>query len=215
MGPLNASLDYLRNIVRHAMHYIARVLNRISSGKLSPNSVTVIGLLAHVPIAHLIATRHNRWAAALLVIFGLFDVLDGELARFQKSSSAVGMFLDSATDRVKEILLYCGMMAFLIQGPVTSTALVVLVAALGVSILITYLNAWGEAVLASTSDKNRTINKTFRGGLLGFDARMVLIIIGLATGQIITMLCVILILGIVTVIQRFTNIIERLRDVQD
>lgn len=215
MGPLNASLDYLRNIVRHAVRYIARVLNRISGGKLSPNSITVIGLLAHIPIAYLIATRHNRWAAALLIIFGLFDALDGELARLQKSTSALGMFLDSATDRVKEILLYCGLMAFLLQAPVTSTALVVLVGALGVSMLITYLNAWGEAVLASTSDKNRTINKTFRGGLLGFDARMVLIIVALASGQIVTVLCVILVLGIVTVIQRFTNIIERLRHVQN
>ncbi len=196
------------------MRVIAGWLNSLSGGKLSANTITLTGLLAHLPIAYLIATGHIIWAGGLLAIFGLFDTLDGELARLQKKTSAVGMFLDSSTDRMKEILLYCGMVFFLLDTTSTHVAIFILVAALGVSLLTTYLNAWGEVVLSHYSRaKDHQINSTFRSGLLGFELRMFLIVAGLLSGKLIVALSIILVLGTVTVWQRFMNIIQALKHV--
>ncbi len=59
------------------MRHVARALNYLSGGKLTPNQVTISGLLAHVPIVWLIATGHGVIAGVMLIIFGLFDTLDG------------------------------------------------------------------------------------------------------------------------------------------
>ncbi|HEX8350198.1 MAG TPA: CDP-alcohol phosphatidyltransferase family protein, partial [Hymenobacter sp.] len=91
-------LDVLRSRTRAIMHVIAVGLNHATRGHVSPNAITIVGLLMHVPIAWLIAGGSNYWAAGLLVIFGLFDTLDGELARLQKSASSTGMLLDASTD---------------------------------------------------------------------------------------------------------------------
>src|SRR6185295_9921593 len=101
-------MDTIRSAVRAVVRTLARLLNKVTGGHITPAMVTYTSLLAHIPIAWLIATSHNLWAAGLLVVFGLFDVLDGELARLQGSASQAGMLLDSVTDRVKEVLLYVG-----------------------------------------------------------------------------------------------------------
>ncbi len=62
----NSSLDPARDFVRKIIRQFAKLLNKISDGKLTPNMVTITGLIAHIPIAILIATRHNIWAAILI-----------------------------------------------------------------------------------------------------------------------------------------------------
>src|SRR5688572_773856 len=102
-------IDAVRAGIRKVMHHVAVWLNRLTGGKLSPDLVTIVGLVMHIPIALLIGTGdHNILAALLLVVFGLFDTLDGELARLQNRSSVRGMLLDASTDRMKETLLYVG-----------------------------------------------------------------------------------------------------------
>src|SRR5690606_14327938 len=96
----------IRNRVRQLMNSLASGLNKATGGKLSPNFVTVFGLLMHVPIGILIASGEHTFAAILLLVFGLFDALDGALARLQNSTSSTGMLLDSVSDRIKEIIVY-------------------------------------------------------------------------------------------------------------
>ena len=108
------------------------------------------------------------------------------------------------------------MVFFILETFHTRMAVFILVAALGVSMLTTYLNAWGEAVLSHYSQaKNHQMNKAFRSGLLGFELRMFLIIVGLLSGKLIIALSLILILGTITVWQRFSNIMRTLKDVQN
>ncbi len=215
MRPLNSFLDWCRNLVRRVMHRIALLLNSITGGHLSPNTITITGLLAHIPIAWLIATRHNYWAAGLLVIFGLFDTLDGEMARLQGRSSTTGMLLDSITDRAKEILLYSGIAYAIIASTGRPYLAVWAVAACGCSLLISYVNAWGEVVFAK-KHINHDVNKTFRGGLLAFEIRMFLVVIGLLTDRLALLVIVITIGAIYTSLIRLSRIIENLNqaDVQ-
>lgn len=206
-------LDAIRNSVRKIMHLFAAGLNKLSGGKLTPNTVTMVGLLAHLPIAYLIATRHNLKAAALLVIFGLFDTLDGELARLQKRTSTTGMLLDSITDRAKEVMLYTGS-AYVISVGERPLMVAWATAACGAALLVSYVNAWGEAVMTRVNHKNHTTNKAFRIGFMTFEVRMVVIILGLLSNHIILAMVVIASLGALTALLRFVNITTRLH-VQD
>lgn len=207
-------LEQVRDAVKSIMRQLARVLDRVSGGRLTPNQVTFIGLIAHIPVAFLIGSRHYLWAAAIfLAIFGLFDTLDGELARHQKRASLQGMFIDSSTDRIKEVILYCGIMTALVRTGHDLT-LIVATGTLGASLCTSYLNAWGEAVLSQGSSAgSHKINKSFRSGLLSFDLRMFLLIVGLFINQLEAVIYVIFVLTVITVIQRFINISGRLKHV--
>jgi len=215
MKPINDFLDACKNAVKRVMRSIARMLNKLTGGKLSPNVVTLVGLVMHIPIALLIAYGHPIWGAVLLVVFGLFDTLDGELARLQGTESPVGMFLDSSTDRMKEIILYIGAAYFLVaQAGTTSfstaqTAAVV-VAACGGSVLVSYVNAWGEAVLSANPHKKHAINQTFRSGLMRFEVRMFLLAVGLLSGWLLYIIGIIAVLVWFTAFERLQNVIRRL-----
>lgn len=214
MQPINSFLDQAKKAVRDFVRPLASGLNTATGGQLSPNTVTFVGFAMHVPIVWLIATGSWSWAAVLLVIFGLFDTLDGELARLQKRESKVGMLLDSTTDRMKEIILYVGIAYALFNGVISlpwSDAAVAafVVAACGGSVLVSYVNAWGEAVMTAAGHKH-VINQTFRSGLLRFEVRMALLIFGLLTGWLLYIIAFIAGMAWLTAFDRLRNITKKL-----
>ena len=93
-------MQKIKSSVRGVVEKIAVVLNRVTGGKLTPNHVTWLALFLHLPIAWLIASNYLISAGFLVFIIGLFDTLDGSLARLQGRVSNVGGFLDAVTDRL-------------------------------------------------------------------------------------------------------------------
>ena len=151
------------------------------------------------------------WAALLLVIFGLFDTLDGELARLQGRSSARGMLLDASTDRMKEMLLYTGIAYFLATGddPATSAWAA---AALGASVCVSYVKAKGEAAVAASRKEisHDVLNRMFSDGLLTFEVRMFLLVIGLLSNYLLLVVVIIAVLASYTALMRLMRISRRL-----
>lgn len=211
MNYINGFLDACRSAVRWLMQHIAIFLNKISGGKLTPNTVTIIGLLAHIPIAYLIATAHPIRAAVLLVIFGLFDALDGSLARLQNRASSGGMLLDASTDRMKEVMLYTGVAAYFVTfgDPVYAAWAV---AACGASLSVSYVKAKGETAVAKTNSHLSVseINRLFQDGFLRFEIRMALLVIGLLTGSLHIAVMLIAIFASFTAIGRLVRIMRHL-----
>jgi phosphatidylglycerophosphate synthase len=191
------------------MRHVARFLHVISKGKLTPNTVTIIGLLAHLPIAWLIAENHYWWAAVLLLVFGLFDALDGELARHQKRASSAGMLLDATTDRMKETMLYCGAAYSLVTNHGPGYA-VWAVAACGASLCVSYVKAKGETAVSGGKFTPNEINRLFQDGLLRFEIRMTILIIGLVTGYLTAAVVLIAIFSTFTAVERLTKISAKL-----
>lgn len=178
-------IDIIRQPIRTAVDYLAKFLDSVTHGAIHPNTVTIVGALMHLPIAYLIAIEQFIPAAILLVIFGLFDTLDGSLARLQKRTSQWGALLDSTTDRMKEVALYAGIIYVLAQHQPVWVLVVALVAC-GASLCTSYIRAVGDIALL-TSDKKfpeKLVNKAFRGGILSFEVRVTLMIIGLAANQL-------------------------------
>jgi phosphatidylglycerophosphate synthase len=206
-----SSIDYARNVVRAQARSLARLLNRLTAGKLTPNMVTAIGIIMHVPIALLIADRHFIWAVILLVFFGLFDVLDGELARLQRTASSRGMLYDATADRIKETLLYAGIAYALVANHQAQWAFVAVVAC-GFSITVSYAKAKGEAALAlkRTVDDHHTLNRRFKDGVLPYELRMTIVALGLITNQLLIASTVVATLALLTVFGRLRTISEQL-----
>ncbi len=210
MKLLTKFLDGCRAVVRGWMKHVARFLNTVTGGRLSPNAVTIIGLLAHLPIAVLIAQGEYWWAAGLLLVFGLFDALDGELARLQKRASSAGMLLDATTDRMKETALYCGVAYALILSDKPQMA-VWAVAACGASLCVSYVKAKGETAVSGGKLTPNEINRLFQDGLLRFEVRMSLLIIGLVTGYLAEVVVIIAVLSSYTAVDRLVKITTKLQ----
>ncbi|HSX23728.1 MAG TPA: CDP-alcohol phosphatidyltransferase family protein, partial [Candidatus Saccharimonadales bacterium] len=194
------------------MRAVAGILNTAAGGRVSPNMVTVTGFLAHIPIAWLIATRHNIWAAGLLLIFGLFDTLDGELARLQKRATSAGMLLDASTDKMKETLLYIGAAYGIIASTGRPYLAVWAVAACGASLCVSYVKAKGETAVKDANLTPNEINRLFGDGLMRFEVRMSVLFVGLLSNRLALAVIVIAVLSALTALGRLIRIIAKLND---
>ena len=94
-----------RDRIRGLATPIATALGRLG---LTPNALTVIGFLGTCAAA--IAAVGQAWllAGVLVIAFGIFDMLDGALARATGKASKFGAFLDSTLDRTGESLVLAG-----------------------------------------------------------------------------------------------------------
>jgi phosphatidylglycerophosphate synthase len=209
---MNTLLNSVRQGFRSGAMWLMTRLDRLAKGKISPTAITMVGLLMHVPVAILIATDRFLWAAALLIIFGLFDVLDGALARVQGTTSQKGMLLDASTDRFKEVLLYGGAAYILSAGPNPRMAATLAAVAAGASVCVSYVKAKGEAAVASLDRKipHAVLNRMFSDGLLTFEMRVAVLVAGLVFDVLFWAVAVIAVLASVTAIQRLVIISRRL-----
>lgn len=213
MGALTSFLDACRAMARRVMGVIARSINNVTHGQISPTSITLIALTAHVPIAWLIGLEQNILAAFMLFFFGLFDALDGELARLQGKAGNAGMVLDAVTDRMKEVLLYTGAAYALIASGQPYYA-VWAVAACGASLAVSYVKAKGETAVAGGTLSANQVNRLFQDGLLRYEIRMLLLIIGLLADKLAVAVVIITIFSGLTACGRLVRIIKHLDHVQ-
>ena len=190
------------------------MLNSISGGRISLSSITFTSLFAHFPTAYFIAVGKYELAAGLLLVFGLFDALDGAMARLQNKASSSGMLLDASTDRIKEVILYCGVSYALIATNQPYYA-VWAVAACGASLCVSYIKAKGETAVIGSGLSPNQINRLFADGLVRFEIRMALLILGLLANRLAVTVVVIAILSSMTALGRLMRITKKLSDVQD
>ncbi len=132
----------LRARVRDLATPIASVLGALG---LSPNALTMIGFVGTAIAA--IAAVYQQWALAgiLLVIFGIFDLFDGALARATGRVSKLGAFLDSTFDRWGEGLVYVGIAWGCVEAEFTTGA-VLAAAAMAAAFMVSYTRAKAESL---------------------------------------------------------------------
>jgi len=84
----------------------SRLLVRL---KISPNALTVLGLLAGIAVGLFYAVERPGLAAAFIIVCGLFDILDGKVATNSHRRSLFGAIFDSSLDRYSEFFMYAGL----------------------------------------------------------------------------------------------------------
>ncbi len=113
---------------------------------VSPDLLTILGMLLHFLFAWLIASGEFFWAGIAIFIFVPLDALDGALARkIGREQGNFGAFLDSTSDRIAEIILYAGYISYFYQHDNPWIVLATYVAITG-SIMVSYTRSRAEAL---------------------------------------------------------------------
>ena len=94
---------------RQLIRPLARIL---SAMRVRPDSLTATGWALSVVAATLFAFGYTKTAGAVMLFAGLFDALDGAVARESNQISAFGAFLDSTLDRLSESAIFAGVIFF-------------------------------------------------------------------------------------------------------
>ncbi len=122
---------------------------------LTPNMVTMIGLLLNIGVAVIFvfgAEESKRgdlsyvgWAGALVLFAGLFDMLDGQVARIGNMSSRFGAMFDSVLDRYSELIMFLGICYYLVSHHYFLSSLFAFIALIG-SMMVSYTRARAEGL---------------------------------------------------------------------
>jgi len=107
---------------------------------LTPNAVTWIGFFVTAGAAALIVTGHLLAAGIVVVIAGLFDMLDGALARVTGRVTRFGAVLDSTLDRLCEAMLLLALAYIFARDNEIIWSLICGIAMLG-SLMVSYIRA--------------------------------------------------------------------------
>jgi CDP-diacylglycerol---glycerol-3-phosphate 3-phosphatidyltransferase len=139
----------------------------------TPNTVSVIGFILNIGVAAVFilgAEKTNRgdlsyvgWAGALILFAGLFDMLDGQVARLGKMASSFGALLDSVLDRYSELFMFLGICYYLISHHYFISSLFAFIGLIG-SMMVSYTRARAEG-----------LGIDCKGGLMQRPERIVLI----------------------------------------
>lgn len=122
---------------------------------LTPNAVTTIGFVLNIGVAVIFvagAEEGNRgdlsyvgWAGALILFAGLFDMLDGQVARIGKMGSSFGALYDSVLDRYSELIMFLGICYYLVGHHYFLSSLFAFIALIG-SMMVSYTRARAEGL---------------------------------------------------------------------
>lgn len=126
--------------------YVERpVAGALAKIGVSPNMVTMAGLVGAGISAWLIS-EGMLWAGGVVMLFaGILDLFDGALARSTGQDSPFGALLDSVVDRVSEIVVLLGLLIYYARADsLEGTVLVYL--AVGGSVMVSYLRARSEGL---------------------------------------------------------------------
>lgn len=176
---------------------VVRVLARTP---VTPNGLTWFGFFLSVGAAVLIATDYLIIAGAVVLFGGLFDMLDGALARYTKKVTLFGSVLDSTLDRLSEGALLLGVLAlFSQQGSEIGVLLVGIVLIL--SMLVSYIRAKAESL-----DIECLV------GVFTRPERVIVLALGLFINQLEIALWIIAGFSFITVCQRLVHVWRRTKN---
>ncbi len=121
----------------------------------TPNLITIVGFFLNLGVAVIFilgAEKTNRgdfsyvgWAGGLILFAGLFDMLDGQVARLGKMSSSFGAFLDSVLDRYSELFMFLGICYYLVSQHYFVSSLFAFIGLIG-SMMVSYTRARAEGL---------------------------------------------------------------------
>ena len=169
---------------------ILQIVHGLALSKIHPNALTFIGLLINAGAAWLLGVGQFRWAGAVILGAGLFDMVDGRVARATNRVTRFGGFFDSVLDRYSDLLLLVGLLVW--YGSINRPSFVVLTAvAMMGSVMVSYTRARAETEIP-----------TCKVGFMERPERVVLMIIGALFLKMPQVLWVVAVLSNLTVVHR-------------
>jgi len=167
--------------------------------RLKPNALTWIALAISIIAAGAIAINQLLIGGLLVLLSGLFDILDGALARLTNQATRFGAVLDSTFDRISDAIVFLGLLVLYIRTGGDIEIVLVFLALIG-ALLTSYIRARAEGI---------GINCPV--GLFTRTERVIILALGLLLSplckfSILIALVILIVLGFVTVGQRLVYV---------
>ena len=183
-------------------YLLQKIVNGLALTKISPNFLTFVGLLINVIAAFFFGyaraenyVRMFLYAGLVIIGAGIFDMVDGRVARRNNQVTVFGSFFDSVIDRYSDVVLFFGLLVY--YGRINRFRYVVLVAFVMVtSLMVSYTRARAEALIGQC-----------KVGFMERPERIVLVILGALFnrwGVMAPVLWVLAALSTITVTHRIT-----------
>ncbi len=163
--------------------------------KIGPNALSFMALISGIGAGVLFFLKHPFWAGIMIVISGLFDILDGKVAVNTNQKSLFGAIFDSALDRYSEFFIYLGLAAYFRNHW---------------ALWLTFWTILGSSMVSYTRARAEGLGIECKIGIMQRAERMLLLFLGAIIGSLfnifdpamITVLAIIAVFSNITAIQR-------------
>ena len=186
--------EYLRKLLKPPEDFIVKIFVRL---RISPNLISFISLIFAIASGFAVIFDFFLYASLLLLFSGLFDLLDGSLARFTGKASWFGEVFDSICDRLGESFVFSSILIYGCLEYTNSSKLVLFVITVLIALISSQLVSYLRAKAAIRTSKIVT------GGLMTRFERIIVLVLGFALHQEWIAVGIIAVFSTITVIQRF------------
>ncbi len=196
-------MTYTRAIGVACNQVIRLIVRALALSKIHPNVLTAFGLLINIAAAALLARGQFFIAGIVIIGAGLFDMVDGRVARETNQVTRFGGFFDSVVDRYSDLALLMGLLVY--YGIINRPFYVVLTAiVMAGTVMVSYTRARAENTIPSC-----------KVGFMERPERVVLLIIGALFDRMAPVLWVIAVLSNVSVIHRMIFTYQETKRLED
>ncbi len=181
----------ISNVIgRGGKFILSKIVRPLTLLKINPNILTFIGVLISLWAAFEFGYGSLFKGGLIIILAGLFDMLDGEVARVSRLETRFGAFYDSVIDRYSDIIILQGLLVYYARHQMLGYVVLVGVVIMG-AVLTSYTRARAESLIT-----------TCKVGFMERPERIVLLIIGGLSNRMEAVLWILAILGNWTVINR-------------
>lgn len=195
-----------RHIQQRVRQFVTMIVRPLAGLGVTPNTLTVLGLLLSILTAFIIA-QGLFLAGGLLVLFaGIFDTFDGAMARARNASTTFGAFFDSTLDRYSESIILFGLLFYALQKPVMQDRLWPFGNEQSWMIILIFITVVGSLMVSYAKARAESLGLECKTGLLARPERVVILTIGLLTGAVIWALVLLAVFSNVTAVERIVYV---------
>lgn len=170
-----------------------KIVHALAATGVHPNVLTFTGLVINLWAAVLFAAGRFPAAGGVMLLAGVFDMVDGRVARAQGRVTKFGAFFDSVIDRYSDLVLYLGLLVYYARINRFSYAVLVGVAMAG-SVMVSYTRARAESLIPEC-----------KAGFWERPERIVLLILGALSNRMAPALWLLAIGPNITVLHRIIH----------
>src|SRR5579875_916027 len=193
---------FSRRIQQQARRLIMLLIRPLARLGISPNMLTIVGLLLSIVTAAVLVQGFLFVGGWLVLFAGIFDMFDGAMARVQNAATTFGAFLDSTLDRYSESIILFGLLYYALQHPGLQDKLWPVANEQSWMITFAFIAVVGSLMVSYTKARAEGLGLECKTGLLARPERVVLLAIGLLTHTGIWALALLAVLSNVTAVER-------------
>src|SRR5215510_10856194 len=134
-----------RASARNGQELRAYARERLIESRLTPNAISIAGLIGNLIAAALVTQRLFFAAGVAFILGSVMDTLDGRYSRMSGKGTLFGAFLDSTLDRIEEGIVLAAVAGYFASRGEDFAAAMCVVAVLG-SLMVSYTRARAEAL---------------------------------------------------------------------